>query len=792
MGIEQPADGLNFNLRQRLRQIVKGIHGAVRPTPAPIPAARVQRAMHSAIGDVLKVGEQLRSAADTPKDLPNAGMSSAWKGYSFYLNRDDKQQALISSLAARYDRVSAAAGWIPASQAPHGEMTLPAIAAAQAKCERTGIADTKADLDHRIIKFDSHFIAADRIRRSAAFQCQPVLKPKNSTPLAALVCNATRAALDEIDGYTSSLGEAGISNVHGSAVQEAVWKPIRLRVVVDSRTAVSVDSEVVSSLEPVHARNVAWDTINDRAYLRMGLGYVDPLLGIDGKPLRKFVIHRGYGDGHARQRGYGYCGHYLSYLTGLSIEQLGTVLSTYGVSTPYLLIPDGEVQGEELDQADAFLRNLGKGKPSYLSTKWGELKQTETPAGVTPLHSAMLAFLSAQKSLLVISNTLSIDMGNNVGSYGASSTHENQTLATQRIDMSLIAGTHRQQLLKYIVEVNARAWAWAFSPYVPGGCCPADIVACVPQMEIPVKPELTAPERLQMFIDAKNAGFDVDPDQVSRECNLDRPASAPASSAPSPSPPTGDPIGDAQSDDAPSEDAAATLAAAMTEHGIERCEHGMPNKCKLCGVERDRGVVPGVNGAPHGWKLAWKATPKAPTVRTLPPFRELRALPMPQTLCIMLPLPADAAAALALPGYEPAEELHVTVAYADSVPDGAASQVAVWLSQLADQLQPLQAVVGGELGTFAGEDSEHILWAAVQCEGLDALRAAAVEALTSAGCTLSPLDFIPHVTLAYLGAKHSADVPAEVPPIAVQLGAISMSIDQGDPMTFSFAPTSTT
>lgn len=720
MGIEQPRDGLNHNLRQRLKQIVRGIYGAVRPAPAPIPASRVQHAMHSAIGDVLRVGDQLRSAADTPKDLPNAGMSSQWKGYSFYLNRDDKQQALISSLAARYDRVSAAAGWIPASQAPHGEMTLPAISAAQAKCERTGIADTKADLDHRIIKFDSHFIAADRIRRSAAFQCQPVLKPKNSTPLAALVCNATRAALDEIDGYTSSLGEAGISNVHGSAVQEAVWKPIRLRVVVDSRTAVSVDSEVVSSLEPVHARNVAWDTINDRAYLRMGLGYVDPLLGIDGKPLRKFVIHRGYGDGHARQRGYGYCGHYLSYLTGLSIEQLGTVLATYGVATPYLMIPDGEVQGEELDQADAFLRNLGKGKPSYLSNKWGELKQTETPAGVTPLHSAMLAFLSAQKSLLVISNTLSIDMGNNVGSYGASSTHENQTLATQRIDMSLIAGTHRQQLLRYIVEVNARAWAWAFSPYVPGGCTPADVAACVPQMEIPVKPELTAPERLKMFIDAKGAGFEVDPDQVSRECNLDRPASSPISPAP---------------------------------------------------------------GAPPS---------PTPPEHTLPPFRELRALPLPQTLCVTLPLPADAAAALALPGYEPAEELHITLAFCDAIPDGAASQVAVWLSQLADQLQPLRAVVGPELGTFAGEDGERILWAAVQCEGLDALRAAVVEALTAAGCTLSQLDYVPHVTLAYLGADFAADLLAEVPQIAVQLGTFSLAIGEGDPMNFPLASAPTT
>lgn len=700
MGIEQ-GDGLNQNLRARLGQIISGVADAVRGRPKPIPASRVQSAAHSAIRDVLKVGGQLRSAADTPKDMPNAGMSSAWKGYSFYLNRDDKQQALISSLAARYDRVSAAAGWVPSSQAPHPELTLPVIAAAQAKCERTGIADTKADLDYRIIQHDSHFIAADRIRRSAAFQAAVVLKPKNSTPLAALVCNATRAALDELDGFTSSLGELGISNVHGAAVQEAIWKPIRLRVVVDSRTAVSVDSEVVSSLEPCHMRNCAWDTINDRAYLRMGFGYVDPLLGIDGKPLRKFIIHRGYGDGHARQRGYGYAGHYLSYLSSLSVSQLGTVLSTYGVQTPYLLIPEGEVQGEELDQADAFLRNLGTGKPSYLSNKWGELKQTQTTS-VTPLHSAMLQFLSAQKSLLVISNTLSIDMGNNVGSYGASSTHENQTLATQRIDMSLIAGTHRQQLLRYIVEVNARAWAWAFAPYVPGGCTPADVAACIPQMEIPVKPELSMPERLNMFIAAKAAGFEVDPDQVSRECNLDRPASAPTAPAP--------------------------------------------------------------------------GAPPSPTDRPLP-VREMRALPPPQSICVMLPLPPDVAKQLALPDFEPAEELHVTVAYADDVPDGAAAQVAVWLSQNAAELPPLQALVGGELGQFAGDDGEGVFWAPVQCSGLEAFRAVVVEAMTAAGCTLAPLDYVPHVTLAYVGRDFAADLPPTVPKWETMLSQLVLSVD---------------
>lgn len=56
----------------------------------------------------------------------------------------------------------------------------------------------------------------------------------------------------------------------------------------------------------------------------------------------------------------------------------------------------------------------------------------------------------------------------------------------------------------------------------------------------------------------------------------------------------------------PADDAAARLAEAMTEHGVDRCEHERRNRCLLCGVERERVPVPGVDGKPHGWKIAWR------------------------------------------------------------------------------------------------------------------------------------------------------------------------------------------
>lgn len=70
-------------------------------------------------------------------------------------------------------------------------------------------------------------------------------------------------------------------------------------------------------------------------------------------------------------------------------------------------------------------------------------------------------------------------------------------------------------------------------------------------------------------------------------------------------PPQLPPAGSAPEEDEPAEDHAARLAAEMTEHGLERCEHGRANRCPLCGVERERGVECGDDGQTT-WRLAWR------------------------------------------------------------------------------------------------------------------------------------------------------------------------------------------
>lgn len=64
-------------------------------------------------------------------------------------------------------------------------------------------------------------------------------------------------------------------------------------------------------------------------------------------------------------------------------------------------------------------------------------------------------------------------------------------------------------------------------------------------------------------------------------------------------------------DTPPTDESAAELAQAMTEHGVDRCEHGRSNRCPMCGVERVRQLQPGVGGAPHSWGISWRPIPKA-------------------------------------------------------------------------------------------------------------------------------------------------------------------------------------
>lgn len=62
----------------------------------------------------------------------------------------------------------------------------------------------------------------------------------------------------------------------------------------------------------------------------------------------------------------------------------------------------------------------------------------------------------------------------------------------------------------------------------------------------------------------------------------------------------------ASDDEMQPDDAAARLAEKMTEHRIERCEHGSSNRCRMCGIERLRDFERDPSGQAQ-WRVAWRA-----------------------------------------------------------------------------------------------------------------------------------------------------------------------------------------
>ncbi len=116
----------------------------------------------------------------------------------------------------------------------------------------------------------------------------------------------------------------------------------------------------------------------------------------------------------------------------------------------------------------------------------------------------------------------------------------------------------------------------------------------------PAPGEIAEQPEVVMNLPAGGVGL---PPALPSGSNLDDPPPPPALPAAPPA------LATADDPDLDGVDDIAALAAKMTELGIERCQHGKPNRCQICGVERKRDVEM-VNGEPQ-WVVAWKPIPKA-------------------------------------------------------------------------------------------------------------------------------------------------------------------------------------
>jgi 2'-5' RNA ligase len=139
--------------------------------------------------------------------------------------------------------------------------------------------------------------------------------------------------------------------------------------------------------------------------------------------------------------------------------------------------------------------------------------------------------------------------------------------------------------------------------------------------------------------------------------------------------------------------------------------------------------------------------------------------------------PADVAARLACPDGEPAEQLHITLAFlgdADGIVD--AGELEDALARLAETTPPLEGTIAGTGRFVAGPDGLAPFWAAVDLPGVNELREAVLAALREQDVAFSETHgFTPHMTLAYIG-EGDPD-PAEIAvPIPVRFDELTLAI----------------
>lgn len=134
---------------------------------------------------------------------------------------------------------------------------------------------------------------------------------------------------------------------------------------------------------------------------------------------------------------------------------------------------------------------------------------------------------------------------------------------------------------------------------------------------------------------------------------------------------------------------------------------------------------------------------------------------------VALFLDQGVAGELAIDGGEPAERLHVTLAYFE---DAAAerddwSDIHAIVRAVSGKHLPIEGVVAGQ-GVFYQDDGGVVHWASPDVPGISALREDLVAALNAAGFRVrDDHGFTPHITLRYDGPSDGAVVDAPVVPV---------------------------
>lgn len=513
-------DPLNSTFRERLVRAM----GAVRAVFAP----RVQATPEQALNRIKGVGEEMYQAlarervrraapGQAPPDVPGAGWA---QGLDPLVRTDDEQAAIWASQEAQYGRVTEAYGITPQSFADYSlsNVTLERIAQYQYEADVQGYLPNWEDLAFGVCRRDSH-IQATELAMSAIIYKDPLrLRPRDGSPLAKGVCAFVRTVVEGIQGFSGAEEDLFSSNAHGYSGLEIVKQPGRpISFTALGKTVTVKNAITVASLEHVHPRSFRWNPIKRRMYMEArGGSYVDPFRDKRGREIRKLILHTTVGKGDMHQRGHAWASVPLHFLKSRGVAAWAVVLDTLGIQSPYLQYDaEGQLDGQDIVAAQQFLALLGRGKAAFLPKRLGEVKLTPAATGIDARgqHAAIAGFVNSELSKLIQGQTLAMEIGG-AGSYAAANVQADSKEDRQTALSKRAVNTWQFSLIVWIVEDNLYQLCDAF------GATPDQIRAVIPVAYRLASRKEDRTARLKQFIDAKQEGWVVDPDQVRDEIGL--------------------------------------------------------------------------------------------------------------------------------------------------------------------------------------------------------------------------------------------------------------------------------
>jgi len=496
--------------RERVAHVVSAVRDAFSARPAAPILTKAERdeatrtATLKAVGATIDRLETLRRGLAAGGQAPPAVQGAGWDQSLDPVLRDNaEQQRIWSSVEAKYGRVTTTYGITPQSYPTFSatELTLERIAQIHNEADQQGFLNRKADMDFFVNRSSAQIQMAHRQRIAPLYRSRLEVAPADRSPLAWALAAFVRRVLDKIPALQKAEEDLSSAAAHGYSGLEVVYAPpADLPVAVSTRRTTTVrDVRGVASLEWVHPRAMRWHPIKRFMALDAGGGrYINPFTNPDGSPTRKLLFHATSGQGDPHQRGYDWAATPLVMLGKQSLARWSVMLEFFGISTPYMIWPEENYANpEDAAAALAFLAAVGRGKPAFLPRKVGEgLKNTETPTGIDARgqHAAILGYVAAELSKLVMAQTLSAEAGGS-GSYALATVQSDSKEEVQIIDASLASDTMTHQLVVFLIEENMDSLVRAFR------ASPDQIRAVFPRAYRVVDRRMDPAARLKLCLD---------------------------------------------------------------------------------------------------------------------------------------------------------------------------------------------------------------------------------------------------------------------------------------------------